>query len=95
MLIAIYKYIFPPFTVCVMILKNKNLFFLLSPDYVWSHLYKYITEPLLYPQCTRPTCVLLVSTVKTIILPVSVTFSVYLNTNHGRLFKKFTDVCVL
>ena len=32
---------------------------------------------------------------ETIILLVSVTFSVYLNKNHGRLFKKFTDVCVL
>ena len=52
---AIYKYIFQPFTVCFMILKNKNPF-LLSPDYVSSHLYKYITEPLLYPYCTRPTC---------------------------------------
>ena len=43
--------------------KIKTLFVLLSPDYVWSNLYKYITEPLLYPKCTRPTCLLLVFTV--------------------------------
>ena len=30
MLTAIYKYIFRPFTVCVMILKNKNPFFTFS-----------------------------------------------------------------
>ena len=85
---AIYKYIFQPFTVCFMILINKNTFFLLSPDYVSSHLYKYITEPPLYPYCTRPTCLLLVLTVIKNFLTITgeqYACLPYIHKTHGRL----------
>ena len=87
MLTAIYKYIFQPFTVCFMILKNKNTFVFTFPRLCVVSLIQIYHRTSSIPLMYKATCLLLVSTVKTIILPVSVTFSVYLNKIHGRLRK--------